>query len=94
MESVAKMMTQTEVPKHLWQCESFAEQKAWCKARFESGTTLSDPHIWLGGADPDKIVRALRRDGMPLETCRVTTIDAAGTAHPKTLAWRLTRNNQ
>ena len=79
--------------KHLWQCDTFAEQKAWCKAQFELGRTLTDPGIWLGGADPDRVVRALRRNGMPLKTCRVVAIDAAGERHPKTLAWRIETPN-
>ena len=76
-------------PIMLWQCNTFAEQKAWCLSQFEAGRTLTDPQIWIGGADPDKVVRALRRDGVPLKTCYVKTIDAAGGIHRRTLAWRI-----
>jgi hypothetical protein len=79
----------TQIPQSLWQCETFEQQKAWCRKKFEEGHTLSDPGIWNGGGDPDRIVRALRKEGLKLETCRVPRRDAAGQIHPKTLAWRL-----
>lgn len=75
--------------KKLFECPSFKEQKDWARKRLLEGKTLTDPELWLGGADPDRVIRALRRQGLPIETCRVRTIDAAGQVHPKTLAWRL-----
>ena len=50
----------TAVPKKLWQCDTFAEQVAWCRAKLEEGKTLTDPGIWCGGADPDKIIKRSR----------------------------------
>ncbi len=89
MSPAKKLPQPVAVPKHLWQCETFAQQKAWCRQQFELGRTLTDPGIWLAGADPDAIIRALRRAGMPLQTCYVKTVDAADVEHPRTLAWRL-----
>jgi hypothetical protein len=74
--------------KKLWQCETFAEQVDWCRLRLLEGHTLTDPAIWLGGAEPDSVIRALRKEGLAIETIRVKTVDAAGEVHPKTLAWR------
>lgn len=73
----------------LYQCETFDQQKKWCADRLMDGCTLTDPQIFLGGANPDRIIRALRKDGMDIRTVYVKTIDAAGRVHKKTLAWRL-----
>lgn len=75
--------------RHLYQCKTFAEQKEWCRSQFERGSTLTDSQIFLGGADPHKIIRALRRSGMKLLTIRVPTVDAGGVKHLKTLAWKV-----
>lgn len=73
----------------LWQCKSFDEQVLWVRTKLQAGATLSDPGIWLGGADPDKIIRKLRRDGMDIETVKVELKDAADEVHKDVLAWRL-----
>ncbi|WP_126448222.1 hypothetical protein [Sulfuricystis multivorans] len=71
-------------------CETFEEQAEWCRNALLAGKTLTYPGIFLGGGDPDRIIRHLRRKvGMPIKTVYVKTIDAAGTVHPRTLAWRL-----
>jgi hypothetical protein len=71
-------MSNNDAPHKLWQCKHFTEQKAWCRRQIEAGHILTDPQIWLGGAEPENVIRALRRSGMKIETCRVKTIDAAG----------------
>lgn len=76
-------------PNKLWQCKGLDEQAAWCQAKLETGATLSDPGIWIAGADPKKIIRKLRREGLQIETVYIKTVDASGVKHPKTLAWRL-----
>ena len=73
----------------LWQCKSFEEQVLWVKTKLEAGATLSDPGIWLGGADPAKIIRKLRKGGMDIETVKVELKDAADEVHKDVLAWRL-----
>lgn len=82
-------MRSAQYTKKLYQCESFQEQKAWVREKLLEGATLTDPFLFLAGADPDRIIRALRRDGLPIKTVRVRTIDAAGAEHPRTLAWRI-----
>ncbi|MDM7321751.1 MAG: hypothetical protein P3W87_000355 [Gammaproteobacteria bacterium] len=70
-------------------CNTFSQQKAWCEGRLLSNETLTYPQIFLGGADPERILRALRKEGLPIKTVYVETVDAAGHVHPKTLAWRI-----
>lgn len=74
--------------KKLWQCESLDEQVHWCRMMLDDGKILSDPSIFVGGADGPTIMRILRKSGMNIKTCHVRTIDAAGTVHRKTLAWK------
>ncbi|TXH15838.1 MAG: hypothetical protein E6R03_06510 [Hyphomicrobiaceae bacterium] len=78
-------------PKHLWQCQNLDEQVAWCEARLLAGATLSDPGIWLGGADPDTVIRQLRKKH-DIQTVRCERKDAAGTTH-KVTGWKL-RNHE
>ena len=84
-----KATDMAKLPKNLWQCDTKEEQIAWCKAQLEAGKTLTDPGIFLAGAEPDRIIRTLRRRGMPIKTCYVKTVDAGGNVHSRTLAWRL-----
>lgn len=72
----------------LWQCSTFEEQTKWCRKMLESGRILSDPEIFLGGGDTDRIIRKLRKEGMKLVTTRKETTDASGVKH-KSLAWVL-----
>jgi hypothetical protein len=74
---------------HLWQCKTFEDQTAWCRSALIAGHTLTAPGLWLGGADPDKVMQALRGSGMEIETCFVRTVDASNRVHPKTKAWRV-----
>lgn len=75
--------------KHLWQCRTFEEQKQWCLKQLLDGKTLTDPGIWIGGADPDMIIESLRKDGVQIKTCYVPYTDASGIVHPETLAWKI-----
>lgn len=76
------------LPSALYQCKSFDQQCAWVQAQLERGRTLTDPGIWLGGADPDKVIRFLRKKGLAIKTVRKATVDAAGERH-SSVAWRL-----
>lgn len=74
-------------PKHLWQCQNLDEQVAWCEARPLAGATLSDPGLFVGGADPDKVIRRLRKKH-DIMTVRTERKDAAGTVH-KVIGWKI-----
>ncbi|MCX8016519.1 MAG: hypothetical protein N2690_01255 [Rhodocyclaceae bacterium] len=62
---------------------------AWVRQALQQGRTLTDPGLFVAGADGVRIMRQLRREGMPIKTVYIKTVDASGTAHPRTLAWRL-----
>lgn len=81
------------VPQHLWQCKDFDTQCRWVAARLHEGLTLTDPGIWLGGADPDKVIRKLRAGGLEIKTVRKRVVDAADEAH-MSIAWRLYREGE
>lgn len=74
--------------KYLWECKTLKEQKQVCLKLLQAGKVLTDIDIWLGGADPDEIIKALRKDGVPLESCYVSRYDASDTRR-KVLAWRI-----
>lgn len=81
------------IPKHLWQCNDFDAQCRWVAARLHEGMTLTDPGIYLGGADPDKVIRKLRGGGLEIKTVRKRVVDAADEAH-MSIAWRLYREGE
>lgn len=80
-----------EENRKLYQCDTFDDQVTWCRSALEAGKTLTDPGVWVAGADPDKIIRHLRRKGMPIDTLRVKVKDAAGETHAVP-AWRIRRS--
>lgn len=76
-------------PRHLYQCANVEMQKAWIKRALLAGRTLSDSGLWLGGVDrPEKVIAALRADGLAVETTTMSVIDAADEEHID-VAWRL-----
>lgn len=87
-QRVAKNSARAAPPSKLWQCKDFESQCLWVATRLNEGRTLSDPGIWLGGADPDAVIRKLRKDGLDIETTRVRVVDAADEEH-LSIAWRL-----
>lgn len=78
------------IPKYLWQCKDLDQQLAWCEAALLAGRTLSDPGLFLGGADPDKVIRRLRKKHK-IKTVRVPRTDAAGVVH-KVLGWQIEKS--
>lgn len=87
------MTSTATLPKHLYQCTTFESQCQWVSTQLKLGRTLTDPGIWLGGADPDKVIRKLRADGMEIKTVRKKVVDAADESHMAT-AWRLFREGE
>lgn len=78
-----------QMKKRLWQCGTFDEQKRWCLSQLLAGKTLTEHGIWLGGAEPDRIVESLRRDGVRIKTCYVSCTDANDTVHQDMVAWKI-----
>ena len=75
--------------KHLWMCDTIGEQKQWILDKLLEGETITDAGMFIDGiADPQKIIRQLRKEGHPIVTVYVPLTDATGTVHPKCLAWR------
>jgi len=81
------------LPRKLWQCQDFGEQVRWVEAALNAGKTLSDPGLFLGGADPDAIIRRLRKAGLAIKTVHVPTRDADGELH-RSVAWRLFKEDE
>lgn len=79
----------TSIPAALYQCTTVDQQKAWIKRALLAGRVLSDSGLWLGGVDhPERLIAALRREGMKVYTTTKKVVDAADEEHDD-LAWTL-----
>lgn len=72
----------------LWQCDTDALREEWVLSALRAGHTLSDCEVFVGGADMDKIVRSLRRNGEKLKRVTKRIIDAEGRSFDD-VAWVL-----
>lgn len=84
---------ETPLPTALYRCKTFEEQCLWVRRQLELGRTLTDPGIWLAGAEPDTIMRALRKAGLAIKTVKKAITDAAGDRQ-RVLAWRLYKEDE
>ncbi len=86
-------METISIPEHLYQCNSFKQQKDWCRRTFIAGKTLTEPFLWIKGVDqPLRIIQSLRKEGMEIEDLQVAIKDAEGVVHSDAPAWRIKNN--
>lgn len=86
-------MKTPSIPEHLYQCNSFKQQKDWCHKALIDGKTLTEPFLWIKGVNqPWRIIQSLRKSGLVIEDLRVSTKDAEGIIHTNTPAWKINNN--
>lgn len=93
LRSTPRVTASRPLPAALYQCQGLDEQCRWVEAQLNLGRTLTDPGIWLAGAEPDLVIRTLRQKGLAIKTVRKKVVDAADEAHMAT-AWRLYKEGE